>query len=437
MKVAIIGSGISGLSCAWMLSKQSQNCDITLFEAAATLGGHTATVDVSLEGREYAIDTGFIVYNTRTYPNFIALLRELGLQGQPTEMSFSVHNPASGLEYNGHTLNTLFAQRRNLFKPKFWRFLREILRFNNLCKMRLNNPANDEVTLGDLLDQNQFSDFFALHYILPMGAAIWSSSLDDMSQFPLSLFLRFFENHGLLDVTNRPQWMVVPGGSREYIRRMQQKLPAHVELLTSTPVHSVVRHSAGVTLQTSRGAEHFDQVIFACHADQTLRLLGENATEDEKDILGALPYQSNEVILHTDRRHLPKQKRAWASWNYQLPVEFPDATTRRASVTYNMNILQGLDAPHTFCVSLNPTTPVDEDKILFRAHYMHPVLNLASHCAQLQRGWINGHHRTWFCGAYWYNGFHEDGVNSAKDVVEELLKNHPALLQPRADRAAS
>ena len=437
MKVAIIGSGISGLSCAWMLSRKSQNCDITLFEAAATLGGHTATVDVSLEGRDYAIDTGFIVYNTRTYPNFIALLRELGIQGQPTEMSFSVHNPTSGLEYNGHTLNTLFAQRRNLFKPTFWRFLREILRFNNLCKMRLNNPANDEVTLGDLLDQNQFSDFFALHYILPMGAAIWSSSLDDMSKFPLSLFLRFFENHGLLDVTNRPQWMVVPGGSREYIRRMQQKIPANVELLTSMPVQSVVRHAAGVTLQTSRGAEHFDQVIFACHADQVLRLLGENATEDEKDILGALPYQSNEVVLHTDRRYLPKQKRAWASWNYQLPVEFPDATTRRASVTYNMNILQGLDAPHTFCVSLNPTTPVDESKVLFRAHYMHPVLNLASHCAQLQRGWINGHHRSWFCGAYWYNGFHEDGVNSAKDVVEELLKNHPALLQPRAERAAS
>ncbi|PKB86937.1 FAD-dependent oxidoreductase [Ewingella americana] len=437
MKVAIIGSGISGLSCAWMLAKQSQNCDITLFEAADTLGGHTATVDVSLDGRDYAIDTGFIVYNTRTYPNFIALLHELGIQGQPTEMSFSVHNPVSGLEYNGHTLNTLFAQRRNLFKPKFWRFLREILRFNKLCKMRLHNPANDEVTLGDLLDQNQFSDFFALHYILPMGAAIWSSSLDDMSKFPLSLFLRFFENHGLLDVTNRPQWMVVPGGSREYIRRMQQKIPANVELLTSTPVHSVVRHAAGVTLHTSRGTEHFDQVIFACHADQALRLLGENATEDEKDILGALPYQSNEVILHNDRRYLPKQQRAWASWNYQLPVESPNAKARRASVTYNMNILQGLVAPHVFCVSLNPTTPVEESKILFRAHYMHPVLNLASHCAQLQRGWINGHHRTWFCGAYWYNGFHEDGVNSAKDVVEELLKNHPVLLQPRAERAAS
>jgi len=437
MKVAIIGSGISGLSSAWMLSRQSPECNISVFEAAPTLGGHTATVDIALDGRQYAIDTGFIVYNTRTYPHFIALLRELGIQGQPTEMSFSVRNPASGLEYNGHTLNTLFAQRHNLFKPTFWRFLREILRFNALCKMRLNNPANDQVTLGDLLDQNQFSEFFALHYILPMGAAIWSSSLDDMSKFALSLFLRFFENHGLLDVANRPQWMVVPGGSREYIRRMQEKLSAKVELLPSTPVLGVMRHSAGVTLHTARGTEHFDQVIFACHADQALALLGENATEDEKDILGALPYQANDVILHTDTRHLPRQKRAWASWNYQLPVQDPNAKQRKASVTYNMNILQGLSSPQTFCVSLNPTTPIDESKVLFRTQYMHPVLNLSSHCAQLQRGWINGHNRTWFCGAYWYNGFHEDGVNSARDVVEQLLKNNPDLKHASSARAAS
>jgi len=437
MKIAIIGSGISGLSCAWMLSRQSPDCAITVFEAARTLGGHTATVDISLDGRDYAIDTGFIVYNSRTYPHFIALLGELGLQGQPTEMSFSVRNPLTGFEYNGHTLNTLFAQRRNVFRPKFWRFLREILRFNALCKQRLHNPNNDEVTLGDLLDQNQFSEFFALHYVLPMGAAIWSSSLNDMANFPLSLFLRFFENHGLLDVANRPQWMVVPGGSREYIRRMQQKLPARVELLTSMPVHSVVRHEAGVTLQTPRGAEHFDQVIFACRSDQALALLGRDATEDEKDILGALPYQSNEVILHTDTRHLPRQKRAWASWNYLLPVQDPAVHQRQASVTYNMNILQGLDSPHTFCVSLNPATPVDESKILFRTHYMHPVLNLSSHCAQLQRGWINGHHRSWFCGAYWYNGFHEDGVNSARDVVQELLKNAEPLRRPVAKRVAT
>jgi predicted NAD/FAD-binding protein len=433
MKIAIIGSGISGLSCAWMLSRQSLDDTITLFEAGETLGGHTATVDIALDGREYAIDTGFIVYNSRTYPHFIALLKELGLQGKPTEMSFSVRNPQSGMEYNGHTLNTLFAQRRNFFKPTFWRFLREILRFNALCKQRLQSPNNDEMTLGNLLVQNHFSEFFSLHYVLPMGAAIWSSSLGEMSEFPLSMFLRFFDNHGLLDVANRPQWMVVPGGSREYIRRMQQKLPSSVELLTSTPVQSVLRHQSGVTLQTSRGTEDFDQVIFACHSDQALALLGGNATDDEKAILGALPYQSNEVILHTDIRHLPQQKRAWASWNYLLPVEDPAVRERQANVTYNMNILQGLNSPHTFCVSLNPITPVDESKILFRTHYMHPVLNLASHAAQRQRGRINGHHHSWFCGAYWYNGFHEDGVNSARDVVDQLLKKANPLRQPEQE----
>src|SRR5476649_2534266 len=371
MKIAIIGSGISGLSCAWMLSRQSPDCAITVFEAARTLGGHTATVDISLDGRDYAIDTGFIVYNSRTYPHFIALLGELGLQGQPTEMSFSVRNPLTGFEYNGHTLNTLFAQRRNVFRPKFWRFLREILRFNALCKQRLHNPNNDEVTLGDLLDQNQFSEFFALHYVLPMGAAIWSSSLGDMIQFPLSLFLRFFENHGLLDVANRPQWMVVPGGSREYIRRMQEKLPRRVTLRTNTPVTNITRTASNVTLHsTTRGDESFDQVIFACHSDQALAILGDSATTQERAVLGALPYQANDVILHTDTRLLPREKRAWASWNYQLPNSLKSSSradmrdtspahTRRASVTYNMNILQGLEAPQTFCVSLNPLSPID------------------------------------------------------------------------------
>lgn len=431
IKVAIVGSGISGLSCAWMLAKSQPVCEITVFESSATLGGHTATQDVISDGKAYAIDTGFIVYNSRTYPHFIALLRELGIEGQPTEMSFSVRNPASKLEYNGHSLNSLFAQRRNLFRPQFWRFIFEILRFNKLCKARLLNPHNDEDTLADLLDQNGFSPFFALHYVLPMGAAIWSSSLGDMANFPLSMFLRFFDNHGLLDVTNRPQWRVVPGGSREYIRRLQARLPASVKLLTDAPVTKVIRSSCGVVVHYAQGEAHFDQVIFACHSDEALAILGEQATADERDILGDLPYQANDVILHTDTRLLPREKRAWASWNYQLPNTVSDAlrgdmrdgnpsNTRRASVTYNMNILQGLDAPKTFCVSLNPLTPVDGSKVLFRATYMHPVLNVASHHAQQQRYRINGVNRTWFCGAYWYNGFHEDGVNSARDVAEQL-----------------
>jgi len=431
-KVAIVGSGISGLSCAWLLAQRQPDAEITVFESAETLGGHTATQDVVCDGKTYAIDTGFIVYNTRTYPGFIALLKELGIEGTPTEMSFSVRNPVSGLEYNGHSLNSLFAQRRNFFKPQFWRFIREILRFNKLCKARLLNAHNDEDTLADLLDQNGFTPFFALHYVLPMGAAIWSSSLSDMANFPLSMFLRFFDNHGLLDVTNRPQWMVVPGGSREYIRKMQEKLPRRVTLRTNTPVTNITRTASNVTLHsTTRGDESFDQVIFACHSDQALAILGDSATTQERAVLGALPYLANDVILHTDTRLLPREKRAWASWNYQLPNSLKSSSradmrdtspahTRRASVTYNMNILQGLEAPQTFCVSLNPLSPIDESKVLFRATYMHPVLNLASHHAQQQRFRINGHHRTWFCGAYWYNGFHEDGVNSARDVVEQL-----------------
>jgi len=430
-KVAIIGSGISGLSCAWLLAQRQPDCDITVFESASTLGGHTATQDVISKGKRYAIDTGFIVYNSRTYPHFISLLKDLGIEGQPTEMSFSVRNPLSGLEYNGHSLNSLFAQRSNLFRPSFWRFILEILRFNKLCKARVFDPQHGEETLGDLLDQNGFTPFFALHYVLPMGAAIWSSTLGEMANFPLSMFLRFFDNHGLLDVTNRPQWMVVPGGSREYIRRMQLMLPARVTLLTRTPVTQVTRTACGVILHASHADERFDQVIFACHADQALAILGDQATVDEQRVLGALPYQANDVILHTDTCLLPRAKRAWASWNYQLPPS-PDAATpatmpdghpahrHRASVTYNMNILQGLNAPQTFCVSLNPLTSIDESKILFRTTYMHPVLNLASHQAQQQRHRINGHNRTWFCGAYWYNGFHEDGVNSARDVVEQL-----------------
>lgn len=435
MKVAIIGSGISGLSCAWMLSQRVPTCDITLFEANATLGGHTATVDIKLGQRDYAIDTGFIVYNQKTYPLFIALLDQLGIKGQPTEMSFSVHNPESRLEYNGHTLNTLFAQRSNFFKPRFWRFILEILRFNRLCKQRLQQPKNQQETLADLLRENGFSDYFALHYVLPMGAAIWSSSLDDMNKFPLSMFLRFFDNHGLLDVANRPQWMVVPGGSREYIRRMQQQLPASVKLLTSTPVSAVIRSENSVIVESSRGTETFDQVIFACHSDQALKLL-QSPTLNEKQVLGSLPYQSNSVILHTDISQLPNNRRAWASWNYLLPkgvgnsLAQTDAAANirqcKASVTYNMNILQGIESDETFCVSLNPMTQIDESKILFRAEYWHPVLNLESFKAQQQRSLINGQNRSWFCGAYWHNGFHEDGVRSAAEVVDQLLAQDAA-----------
>jgi predicted NAD/FAD-binding protein len=418
MKIAIIGSGISGLTCAWKLAPEHQ---VTLFEANDYPGGHTATVDVTLEGRSYAIDTGFIVYNKRTYPQFIALLAELGISGQPTEMSFSVTHPHSGLEYNGHTLNTLFAQRRNLFNPRFYRLLAEIVRFNRQCKKRLAAGGVGSETLDDFLQQAGFTDYFAQHYLLPMGAAIWSSSMADMRQFPLALFLRFFDHHGLLDVANRPQWFVVPGGSREYVRRMLAALTGRLTLHLNTPVQRVERQPHQVVIHSAQGEQHFDQVIFACHADQALQLLAD-ASPLEQRVLTQLPYQANEVILHTDVRLLPRQRRAWASWNYLLPTNSEQAETQRASVTYNMNILQGLNAPHTFCVTLNPQQPIDPKLILRSFSYHHPVFNQASALAQQQRTLINGQQNTWFCGAYWYNGFHEDGVRSALDVTQALLQ---------------
>lgn len=412
MKIAIIGSGIAGLTCAWRLAGHHQ---VTLFEAEATPGGHTATVDVATPQGSYAIDTGFIVYNDRTYPRFIGLLSELGISGHKTQMSFSVHNPQTGLEYNGHTLTSLFAQRRNLLNPAFWGLLKEIVRFNRLAKRTLNDAdAND--TLQTFLEQHRFSAFFARHYILPMGAAIWSSSLKEMRRFPLPLFLRFFEHHGLLDITHRPQWYVVPGGSREYIRAMLAKLGDRLDLHLNAPVQQVIRFEGGVRVELKNASYTYDQVIFACHSTQALAMLAD-PTPAETEILGAIGWQRNEVFLHSDPRWLPVRQRAWASWNYRLS----EKDQASACVTYNMNLLQGLpDRSPLFCVTLNPETPVDARYVWRRFEYQHPLFNPQSWRAQARRHEINGHQRSWFCGAYWYNGFHEDGVRSALDVVQGI-----------------
>ena len=413
MNIAIIGSGIAGLTCAWRLAGQHQ---VTLFEAASTPGGHTATVDIATPQGTWAIDTGFIVYNDRTYPRFMGLLSELGLSGQKTQMSFSVHNPQSGLEYNGHSLSSLFAQRRNLVKPAFWGLLREIVRFNRLAKQALGGAFDPAATLQTFLERHRFSPFFARHYILPMGAAIWSSSLQEMRRFPLALFLRFFENHGLLDIRQRPQWYVVPGGSREYVRALLAQRGDRLRLRLNAPVQNVIRRQEGVTLQLASGEQHFDQAIFACHSAQALAMLAD-PTSAEREILGDIGWQQNEVVLHSDPRWLPTRKRAWASWNYRLSEQ----DQASACVTYNMNILQGLpaDAP-LFCVTLNPPTPVDPRFVWKRMVYEHPLFNPQSWSAQMRREEINGRQRSWFCGAYWYNGFHEDGVRSALDVVNGI-----------------
>lgn len=412
MKIAIIGSGISGLTCGYYLSRDH---DITLFEANDYIGGHTATVDVELEGSRYSVDTGFIVYNDRTYPNFIALMNEIGVEGRPSQMSFSVRNDSNGLEYNGHTLTTLFAQKRNWLNPKFYSFIFEILRFNRLVKECVDQTTGEN-TLGDFLTSHRFSDYFCDNYILPMGAAIWSSTLADMRAFPLQFFARFFLNHGLLDVTNRPQWYVIKGGSREYIKPLTKGFADKIRLNSS--VESVSRDQAGVTVRVNGQTERFDQVIFACHSDQAKHLLADISSV-ESEILSDLAYQPNEVVLHTDESLLPKRKAAWAAWNYWLDGG-EEEQSRPPTLTYNMNILQHIQAPKTFCVSLNSSDQIDKEKILKSFVYHHPVFSRDSMAAQARRNEINGLSRTWFCGAYWYNGFHEDGVRSGLDVVRGI-----------------
>ena len=408
MKIAIIGSGISGLTAAYLLNRQH---DISVFEASSWVGGHTHTVDVQVDGRHYAIDTGFIVFNDWTYPNFIELLNQLGVTYQPTEMSFSVCDPASGVEYNGNTLNSLFAQRRNLLSPPFWGMLRDILRFNReaVDDLQQQRIASD-LSLGSYLQQRGYGERFIQHYIVPMGAAIWSMSLADMLNFPLQFFLRFFKNHGLLSVTDRPQWQVIKGGSSSYVAPLSASFAERIRL--QCPVQRVERDARGVTVHSSAGSERFDKVVFACHSDQALRLLAEpSATEQQ--ILGALPYADNDVVLHTDTRLLPKRPLAWASWNYRLG----GPTSQPAALTYNMNILQGLQSDTTFCVSLNQTAAIDPSKILARYTYAHPQYSLAGVAAQARWEELLGANHSYFCGAYWANGFHEDGVVSGLRVA--------------------
>lgn len=410
--IAVIGSGISGLTSAYLLSREHK---VTVFEKNDYIGGHTATKDIEFNGKCYAIDTGFIVYNERTYPNFIKLLNQLGIREQKTEMSFSVMNTSANLEYNGSTLNTLFAQRSNLLKPSFWRLILEILRFNKLCKALYEQDDIDvELTLGHFLKQHNFNQAFSQNYILPMGAAIWSSSLVEMTQFQLKFFVRFFYNHGLLDIQNRPQWFVIPGGSKQYIYPLIQSFENNIEL--NSQLKSVSRTDSGVTLEFE-GSEsrQFDEVVFACHSDQALQLLTDANTQ-EQEILSSMPYRDNQVVLHTDTRLLPKRRLAWASWNYHLDSN----QNRPACVTYNMNILQELDSDTTFCVTLNNTDRIDANKILQTFHYSHPIFNQKSLAAQQRRLEICGKNHTHFTGAYWHNGFHEDGVRSAVEVAQRF-----------------
>ena len=412
MKIAIIGSGISGLTTGYLLSK---NHDITMFEKNDYIGGHTHTHEIDHEGKNLSVDSGFIVYNERTYPNFIKLLDQLGVERQLTRMGFSVKSESDDLEYAGHSLNGLFAQRSNLFRPSFIRMLRSMKRFNQEARRDLSS-IDPETTLGDYLMSNNYPTEFIQHYIIPIGAAIWSTVPSDMMNIPAVFFIRFFENHGLLQITNRPNWWVIKGGSKKYVDKIISKFKNDIRL--SMPVKNVKRNKDLVTINFGSDGEHeekFDAVVFATHSNQALTLLHQ-PTKDEEEILGSILYQSNDAILHFDDAILPKRKTAWSSWNYLLDQD----QSKPVALTYNMNILQGIVSSKTFCVTLNTQDLIKPEKVIKYLNYEHPLFTLSSIKAQEQKSKISGKNNTYYCGAYWHNGFHEDGVVSALDVCSHF-----------------
>ncbi len=414
-RIAIVGAGISGLTAAWYLAQEHE---VEVFEAGDYLGGHTCTVPVERDHGRYAIDMGFIVFNDRTYPNYLKLLDELGLAGQPTSMGFAVSDQRNGLEYCGDGLGGVFARKRDWVSPAHWRFVREILRFNKEATALLDDPEGD-MPLGEYLTRHGYSDRFRRDYVLAMGGAIWSCSLAQMEAFPARFFIRFFDHHGLLSLTNRPQWFVVPGGSNKYVSPLVERCPATFHV--STPVQSVTRHASHVTVVANGAAREFDQVIFACHSDQILPML-QDPDARENSCLSQLGYQENEVVLHTDIRLLPRRERVWSSWNAMLMKQDTD----RIQVTYNMNILQGIEAPETFCVTLNATDRIDPAKVIERRHFAHPLFTPDTEAARETLLAGNGSNRTWYAGAWCRNGFHEDGVVSALKVVAVLGKKRMA-----------
>ncbi|GGE73136.1 dehydrogenase [Streptosporangium jomthongense] len=411
-RIAVIGAGVSGLTAAWLLAEKY---DVQLFEAGNYAGGHTNTEYVESGGRTWPVNTGFIVFNDWTYPNFMRLMERLGVPSEVSDMSFSVDCKTTGLQYNGTSLNTLFAQRRNLFNLRFLNMVREILRFNKETRADMAaGIIRSTETLGEYLNRNGYSRYFRNYYIVPMGAAIWSAPEIVLEQFPIRFFLQFFNNHGMLSVDDRPTWRVISGGSAQYVKAMMERLGERTNL--NTPVEAVTRNATGVTVIAQGQTHEFDQVIFGCHSDQALAMLTD-PSDRERAILGAIPYQKNDVVLHTDSSLLPENRRAWAAWNYFIPGH----STEPVSVTYNMNILQNfLNAPETFCVTLNRSQDIAPDKVIKRFNYSHPVFTLDAVEAQERYSEIGNRNRTHYCGAYWFNGFHEDGVRSALRVTRDL-----------------
>lgn len=413
-KVAVIGSGISGLSAAWLLDKSA---DVTLFEADSRLGGHANTVTVERPGKKpIAVDTGFIVYNEKNYPNLVALFAQLGVPTLETEMSFAASLHGGKLEYSGSGLGGLLGQKINLLRPRFWKMVRDIMRFYKIAPDLLNDPALQGVSLGDYLDCNNYSDGFVDDHLLPMGAAIWSMTAKDMRDYPLQAFIRFFVNHGLVQLSGRPQWRTVKGGSREYVSRIMAEFRGTVVL--DSRISGIKRTNEGVKILDRAGhLSMFEDVVIATHADQALSLLAD-ADESEQSLLGAFQYTRNAAVLHSDARLMPDRRAVWSSWNY---LSEPGAKgTEQLCVTYWMNKLQHLDEATPLFVTLNPSRPIDRAKIIQTFDYAHPLFNAEAMEAQKTLWSLQGRRNTWFCGAHFGSGFHEDGIQSGLAVAEAL-----------------
>ncbi|HEY0230298.1 MAG TPA: FAD-dependent oxidoreductase [Dokdonella sp.] len=409
MRIAVVGSGIAGLVSAWLLSRRHE---VVLFEAADRPGGHTHTHDVDIDGRRYAVDTGFIVFNPEHYPLLTRWFAELGVASRATTMSFSVQDARSGLEYNAGSLDGLFCQRRNLLRPRFLRMVQQILRFYREAPAVLNDGTPLQ-TLGEYLERHHYGEDFRDLHLVPMASALWSSPASQILKFPMRHLVRFLANHQMLQATGRSPWRVVEGGSRTYVRALRAKW--RVDERLSCAVTGVHREAIGVRVEHAHGSETFERIVLACHSDQALALLAD-ASDAERAVLGAMTYQGNEVVLHTDASLLPRNRKAWAAWNAHVPA----APGAECSVSYCMNILQGIDAPRPLVVSLNRSVDIDPENVLWRGRYDHPLQTAVSAAAQARKGDIQGRRGTWFAGAYWGYGFHEDGMRSGVEVANAL-----------------
>jgi uncharacterized protein len=409
MKIAVVGGGIAGLASAWLLSRRHQ---VILFERDERLGGHTHTHDVEQRGRRYAVDSGFIVFNPENYPLLTRLFAELGVATQPTAMSFAVQAARSGLEYSSRSLDTFFCQRRNLVSPSFLRMARDIVRFYREAPALLSSSGPGP-SIGDYLRERAYSSSFVEHHLVPLASALWSSPAERIRDFPARFLVRFMDQHRMLQLHRPPSWRVVKGGSRRYVEALRASWRAEVR--RGTPVTAVRRGEDHVDVATAAGVERCDHVVLACHADQALALLAE-PTADERRVLGAMTFQANDVVLHSDRALLPRDEKAWAAWNAYVPAS-PGAP---CTVSYNMNVLMSLRSRDPFVVTLNRGEAVAEPAVLARMQYHHPLHTHASVEAQAQKKDVDGKHRVWFCGAYWGFGFHEDGLRSAVGVAREL-----------------